>query len=82
MAIKKTTGTKKTASKGKAVDRINVRYNGTYLGNITLWDDSQQDTKAMFELLKEGHNLGGLEACIPKSENVEDAKAALLAKYG
>lgn len=78
MAINKTN----TASNGSPVERQNIELNGVYLGNITLWSDSSNDTTALYMLLKEGHTIGGVRASNPVSgKSVEDIKAEMLAKF-
>ena len=72
---------KATEKNGTPLERQNITLNGVYLGNITLWDDSSSDTQAVFELLKEGHTIGGVKASNPVTgKSVEDIKAELLAK--
>jgi hypothetical protein len=74
---------KVTNKNGTPVERINIQMNGTYLGNITLWDDSSAMTVGMFNALKKGANINGLTACNPTedSKSAADIEAELLAQY-
>jgi hypothetical protein len=78
MAVSKTN----SSNNGTPVERLNINMNGVYLGNITLWDDSSNDTVGMFNALKQGANINGLTASKPEGgKSAADITAELMAKY-
>ena len=75
--------TRNTEKKGTAIERMNINMDGVYLGNITLWDDSNVGTVGMFNALKQGANINGLTATNPVTggKTAEEITNELLAKY-
>mgnify|MGYP003638424205 CR=1 FL=1 len=74
---------KSSDQKGTPVERQNIQMNGTYLGSITLWDDSSPMTVGMFKALQKGANINGLTACSPAEggKTAAEIEQDLMAQY-